>query len=185
MHVCSISLHFNMGIKHHVDDVVWKTTRDLFVMNCNVNMIHQSEIPHIHSDEKPLWIITYKYINLKEDWKCHRKHTYKVNCILLSSSDHVGKGFLIQVAGFHTSVVSPEFIFFPQGETKQKNAIATCKENIMYGGIWNAHYMCRSMQQYVSVRSPPQVLASRLLYMNRKECQKIEKDNVSAERSQS
>ena len=131
----------------NVDDVVWKMTRDLFVMNCNVNMIHQSEIPHIHSDEKPLWIITYKYINLKEDWKCHRKHTCKVNCILLSSSDHVGKVFLTRVAGFHTFIVSPEFIFFPQGKTKQKNAIATCKENIMYGGIWNAYFMRRSMQE--------------------------------------
>ena len=86
-----------------------------------------------------------------------------MNCILLSSSDHVGKGFLTRVAGFHTFVVSPEFIYFPQGKTKQKNAIVTCKENIMHGGIWNAHFMRRSMQQYVSVRSPAQVLASRLL----------------------
>ena len=64
-----------------------------------------------------------------------------MNCILLSSSDHVGKGFLIHVARFHTSVVSPDFIFFPQGKTKQKNAIATCKENIIHGGIWNVHFM--------------------------------------------
>ena len=70
-----------------------------------------------------------------------------MNCILLSSSDHVGTGFLTRVAGFHTFVVSPEFICFPQGKTKQKNAIATCKENIMYGGIWNAHFMRRSMQE--------------------------------------
>ena len=53
----------------------------------------------------------------------------------------------------------------------------------MYGGIWNTYFMRRSMQEYVSVRSPAQVLASRLLQMNRKECQKIEKDNVSADRS--
>ena len=30
----------------------------------------------------------------------------------------------------------------------------------MQASIWNAHYMCRSMQEYVSVRSPAQVLAS-------------------------
>ena len=131
----------------NVDVVVLKMTRDLLVMNCNVNMIHLSEIPQIHRDGKPLWIITYKYINLKEDWKCHKKHTCKVNCILLSFSDHVGKGFLTRVAGFHTFVVSAEFIVFPQGKTKQKNAIATCKKNIMHGGIWNAHFMRRSMQE--------------------------------------
>ena len=86
-----------------------------------------------------------------------------MNCILLSSSNHVGKGFLIQVAGFHTSVISPEFIFFPLGKTNQKNAIATCKEDIMHGSIWNALFIRRSMQEYVSVRLPAQVLASRLL----------------------
>ena len=64
--------------------------------------------------------------------------------ILSSSSDHVGKGFL--VVGLHTSVVSPVFIFFHRGKTKQKNATAN-DENIMQTSIWNAHYMCRSMQE--------------------------------------
>jgi len=52
--------------------------------------------------------------------------------------------------------------FFHRGKTKQKNAMAN-DENIMQASNWNAHYMCRSMQEYVSVRSPAQVLASRLL----------------------
>ena len=52
--------------------------------------------------------------------------------------------------------------FFHREKTKQKNAIAN-DENIMQTSIWNAHYMRRSMQEYVSVRSPAQVLASRLL----------------------
>ena len=64
-----------------------------------------------------------------------------MNCILLSSSDHVlGKGFLIHVAGFHTSVVSPDFIFVSREKQNKRTlyTVATCKENIMHGGIWNA-----------------------------------------------
>ena len=69
-----------------------------------------------------------------------------MNCILLSSSDHVlGKGFLIHVAGFHTSVVSPDFIFVSREKQNKRTlyTVATCKENIMHGGIWNAPISAR------------------------------------------
>ena len=59
-----------------------------------------------------------KWNTNRTDWKCHRTHTCKVSFILSSSSDHVGKGFL--VVGFQTSVVSPVFIFFPPRKNKTK-----------------------------------------------------------------
>ena len=89
-----------------VDEVVWKMTRDLFVM------------------WTAMWIITL-ILQIWEDWKCYRTHTCKVYCTSLLQIS------LLKVSltpGFHTSVISPEFICCYPWEKTQKNATAMDKK---------------------------------------------------------
>ena len=71
-------------------------------VNCNVNncmLIHQSKIQ--------IW----------EDWKCYRTHTCKVYCLL-----QIRLLKISLIPGFHTSVVSPEFICcYPREKHKTIN----------------------------------------------------------------
>ena len=94
-----------------VDEVVWKMTRDLFVMWTAMWIIY---CMLIHQSKIQIW----------EDWKCYRTHTCKVYCLL-----QIRLLKISLIPGFHTSVVSPEFICcYPTERTQNDKYIhLVCK----------------------------------------------------------
>ena len=87
-----------------VDEVVWKMTRDLFVMWTAMWIIY---CMLIHQSKIQIW----------EDWKCYRTHTCKVYCTSRSSSDQVAKGFF-DTRISHICCFSWIYLLLSQGKTQ-------------------------------------------------------------------
>ena len=76
----------------------------------------QRFICHVNRNVNNCMLIHQSKIQIWEDWKCYRTHTCKVYCLL-----QIRLLKISLIPGFHTSVVSPEFICCYPREKTQNN----------------------------------------------------------------
>ena len=112
-----------------------------------------------------MWILNYMLIHqskiqIWEDWKCYRTHTYKDRCLLQIRLLKVSL-----IPGFYTSLISPEFICcYPREKnTKERYSYG---QKIMHAGIWNVHFMCQSFRNFNINPPPPPPLKANLGHLS-------------------